>query len=214
MAYKSPSTLADSRPKHMSSPISLHGIDISSLDARDVFGLTMGNDFSSHPSASPDLSRAREDVDRRSSRSTHSPSLSADRITDDGHISHFDPPPDSRSRSVSTWIYPSRQPTDSSPGLSIRAKDGDNPSSESKPRLLLRALTNHCSYQVLLYRSLLRWIKVSVRLPLLLHIPLQPSHPLRPPISTRTTQNLSPSKSACLFWEDQNHCVPKISSTP
>ena len=139
MAHKSPSTLADSRPKHMSSPISLHGIDISSLDARDVFGLTMGSDLSSLPSASPDLSRAREDVDRQNSRSAHSPSLSAGRITDDDHISHFDPPPESRSRSVSTWIYPSRQPTGSSPALSIRAKDSDNPLSESELSVLLHA---------------------------------------------------------------------------
>lgn len=155
MAYKSPSTLADSRPKHMSSPISLHGIDISSLDARDVFGLTMGSDLSSLPSASPDLSRAREDIDRQSSHSGHSPSLSAGRVTDDGHISHFDPPTDSRSRSVSTWIYPSQQPAGSSPGLSIRAKGSDNPLSESECCLLLRIVTNR-AHQLLLYRSLLR----------------------------------------------------------
>ncbi|KAI5267797.1 hypothetical protein E4T47_07922 [Aureobasidium subglaciale] len=122
MAYKAP----DARPKHMSSPISLHGIDISSLDARDVFGLGMDNGLTALPSPSPDLSRAREDGDRQSFRSAHSPSLSAGRITDDTTVSHFDPPPDSRSRSVSTWIYPYRKPPGSSPALSIRAKDCDD----------------------------------------------------------------------------------------
>lgn len=156
MAHKSPSTLADSRPKHMSSPISLHGIDISSLDARDVFGLTIGSDLSSLPSASPDLSRPREDADRRSSRSAHSPSLSAGRITDDGQVSHFGPPSDSRSRSVSTWVYPSQRPTGSSPALSIRAKDNDDPLSESECCLLLRTVANIVAYQLLLYQSFLR----------------------------------------------------------
>ncbi|KAI4727318.1 hypothetical protein E4T49_04902 [Aureobasidium sp. EXF-10728] len=125
--------MADARPKHMSSPISLHGIDISSLDARDVFGLTMGSDLAALPTASPDLSRAPEDVDRQSFRSAHSPSLSADRITDDGPVSHFDPPSESRTRSVSTWIYPYRRPPGSSPALSIRAKDSDDASTAPLP---------------------------------------------------------------------------------
>ncbi|KAG2165108.1 hypothetical protein VTO58DRAFT_108119 [Aureobasidium pullulans] len=133
MAHKSPSTLADSRPKHMSSPISLHGIDISSLDARDIFGLGMPSELTALPTASPDLSRTREDPDRQSSRSAHSPSLSAGRITDDSTVSHFDPPPESRSRSVSTWIYPYRKAPGSSPSLSIRAKDNDDGPSATVP---------------------------------------------------------------------------------
>lgn len=107
---------SDTRPKHMSSPISLHGVDITALDARDVC-LGMPADF-----------QLTDDSPRRQ---RHSPSLSAGRIPDPDPDPDDGPAADSRSRSLSTWIYPYRRPPGSSPSLSARAKDADDAACES-----------------------------------------------------------------------------------
>jgi hypothetical protein len=203
MAHKSPPPPAvhsDSRSKHMSNPISLHGVDISALDARDVC-VGVAGELTSMPYTSPNLSQDR----RQSLRSAHSPSLSAGTITADASVSHFDSPPGSRPRSVSNWVYPHRPAPASSSALSIRTKDGDNGACESACcvtalSLPLNFVNASDTCQLLRSPSFLRQTLTSV-------LPQPPLLPRQHLTLLQPTQRPSHPKSACLVWEGQNHSV-------
>lgn len=112
--------LEDDGARRPSSTMDLHGIDITALDARDIHLSTAT--LTPLP-ASPD-DREREQA--KSFFGNHTPSPAAPRNQEDSPVTRQDTTTESRSKSISNWMYSHRKASGSTQGLSLRRKDSDS----------------------------------------------------------------------------------------
>ncbi|GAB7357227.1 hypothetical protein MBLNU459_g8208t1 [Dothideomycetes sp. NU459] len=106
--------------RRTSSPMDLHGIDITALDARDIHLSTAS--LTPLP-ASPD---ERERDQTKSFFGNHAPSPSTTRVKEDNPVSRQEPAGESRAKSISSWMYSHRKASGSTQVLSARRKDSDS----------------------------------------------------------------------------------------